>query len=227
MFEHKLYNGFKLERVETSKGRYYKTPQGGLYPSVTTVIQDVFPKDLSSWVDRVGEREANKITTQAANRGTNLHKICEDYLFDRLKPFKYMPAHLSLFKQLQPHIDRTVEIVYGSELPLYSDQLEIAGTTDLLCRAHGINTIVDFKSSRRTKKEEWVEGYFIQATCYAMMAEERYNITVPQLIIMMAVDDDQPQYFLKHTNQYREKVMQMAKLHAKYRAVDLFSDGIV
>lgn len=227
MFKLELYEGFELERVESDKGRYYKTPEGALYPSVTTILQEVYPKDLSGWIERVGEAEATKITNKAASRGTRIHKMCEDYVLNRFNPSKHMPFHLGLFKQIQPYLDKHVTTIYGSELRLYSDQLQAAGTTDLLCQAHGINTILDFKGSTKVKKEEYIEHYFLQATMYAMMAEERYNIVVPQIIIAIAVEDDLPQFFLKHTSSYREKALQTARKHARLRAVDLFSNSIV
>ena len=56
---------------ETGK-RVYLTPSGKKYPSVTTVIgsNKKKMKAIMQWRRRVGEAEANRVTSQATARGT-------------------------------------------------------------------------------------------------------------------------------------------------------------
>jgi genome maintenance exonuclease 1 len=162
---------------------------------------------LIEWQNRVGKEQATKIKTQAAKRGTKLHKVCEDYVLNKEDFLKDQnPITIDLFKQVKPFIDKNVNLVKGIELPLYSDYLMTAGRCDMFCQLNGHNTIVDYKTSSKQKKEEWIENYFLQLTTYAMMIEERYEISVPYLCVVIACEDGEPQIFPKNTNQFRNKV---------------------
>ena len=104
-----------------------------------------------------------------------------------------------------------VEIVYGNEIPLYSHELRTAGRTDLFCQVGGKNVILDFKTSSRHKSEKDIESYFLQATTYGLMIEELKQIEVPKIIVLIAVEGDKPQYFIKSTSQYKDKVRSIFK----------------
>src|ERR1700733_13442295 len=62
------------------EGRYYTTPENNRYPSVTTILSILSDDAIQAWRDRIGEEEANNISTHAADRGTNLHEILETYI---------------------------------------------------------------------------------------------------------------------------------------------------
>ena len=74
----------KIEEISATTGadgnRVYQTPDGKLYPSVTTVLAEHSKKGIMEWRQRVGEVEANKISRQAATRGTKIHGVVEQYL---------------------------------------------------------------------------------------------------------------------------------------------------
>lgn len=171
---------------------------------------------LEKWKARVGEQEAARVSRRASTRGTGMHQICEDYLRNAPNYIgKNPPLSIELFKNIQPAIDEHVEVVYGNELALYSHTLKTAGRTDLFCRFMGINTILDFKTSIKDKREDWIEDYFIQSTVYAIMIEEMYkdikSIKVPQIAILIAVEEGEQKYqlFVKRTADYREKAIQL------------------
>ena len=214
LFDHRFFPKFSLERVVIDGKRHYVTPSGGKYKSVTTIIGEKTDKThLLEWKKRIGEVEAQKISTFAANRGTAVHSICENYLMNEESfPPNTMPANVDTFKQLRPIIDNSIGIVYAIEYFMYSDVLKTAGATDVIAEFNGINSIVDFKTSKKPKKEDWIENYFIQATAYAMMAEERlweYQFKVPQIAVLIAVDHEEPQVFVKPTALYVDKVLKM------------------
>jgi hypothetical protein len=96
--------------------------------------------------------------------------------------------------------------VYGNEVPLWSAKLKTAGRSDLLAGWNGINSIIDFKTARKKKSEEMILGYFIQATCYSIMAEELTGMKFPQIVIVMAVDHEDPQLFVKDRKDYEDLV---------------------
>lgn len=207
-FNHDLLPIVELKQVNEDGKRFYVTPQGNKYPSVTTVLGDSMDKSgLMEWAQRVGKDNAERIKTQAATRGTKLHTLCEDYVLNKEDIFKNkMPSTISLFKQIQPYLDNYLNKVHGVEIPLYSDVLKAAGRCDLVCRMHDQYAIVDYKTSSKPKKEEWIENYFLQLTTYAMMVEEQYNIIPHYIIVLIAVEDDNLQFFVKSPNSYKQKV---------------------
>jgi genome maintenance exonuclease 1 len=211
IFEHSFFPKIELERVVIDGVRHYATPNGKRYKSVTTILSEkTDKKNLYEWRKRVGEAEANKISTQAANRGTAIHTICEQYLLNETNyPKGVMPTNLATFKTLRPIIDENIGMIYGLEHFMYSDELQTAGATDCIAEFDGIMSIIDFKTSTKLKKEEWIQNYFLQATAYALMAEERHGIEVPQIAIMIAVDHEEPQVFVKPKLEYISKVREL------------------
>ena len=120
-----------------------------------------------------------------------------------------MPTTTSLFLDIQPYVDLNVEEVYGIEYPLYSDRLKAAGTSDLICKYNGLYTILDYKSAGKRKKEQWIENYFIQSTAYGLMCKERYDLDIEQIVILIAVDGDLPQVFVKDPKDYVKRTIEV------------------
>lgn len=209
-----------MDTVNIDGKRYYKTPDGQYYPSVTTVTSSFKKSYIEEWKKRVGEEEARRVSRKATTRGTALHSMCENYLANKPEYKRgQMPTILELFNKIKPTMDEHIDMIYGIELALFSHELKTAGRTDLFCRFMGLNTILDFKTSNRPKKEEDIEDYFVQATTYAMMVEEMYAdvkpIFIPQIAIVIAVEEagSPGQLFIKQTTSYRSKAR---KLFADY-----------
>ena len=201
---------YDLETETINGKRFYKTPEGLLYPSVTTITSQHGKDKIIEWRKRVGEEEANRISTRASNRGTKVHKICENYLnneedYARTNPahiHKTMPDTIAMFKSLQPLLDEHVNNIHALEIPLYSHHLKVAGRVDCIAEYDGKLSIIDFKTSGKLKEESWIKGYFMQCSAYAVMYEERTGIPVSQIVIMIAVDSEHPQVFIKKRNDY-------------------------
>ena len=201
---------YDLETETINGKRFYKTPEGLLYPSVTTITSQHGKDKIIEWRKRVGEEEANRISTRASNRGTKVHKICENYLnneedYARTNPahiHKTMPDTIAMFKSLQPLLDEHVNNIHALEIPLYSHHLRVAGRVDCIAEYDGKLSIIDFKTSGKLKEESWIKGYFMQCSAYAVMYEERTGIPVSQIVIMIAVDSEHPQVFIKKRNDY-------------------------
>jgi hypothetical protein len=205
MFQHEFFDKTEIEAVYDDGKRFYKTPNGEIYPSVTTVISKKFgTHHLDEWKKRVGEEEANRISNIAKTRGTAIHSLCERYILNDPNYAKgHMPVNLSTFKQIQPVLDQYVGKIYGIEFPLWSSTLKTAGRTDLIAEFDGKMSIVDYKTSKRRKDEDHILNYFVQATTYAHMLAERLNIDVPeQIAIVIAVDEDNSQLFMRKTSDY-------------------------
>jgi genome maintenance exonuclease 1 len=92
--------------------------------------------------------------------------------------------------------------VYGIETPLYSDYLRVAGRTDCVAQFYGKPAIVDFKTASKPKNEDFILNYFMQCSAYAVMFEERTGIPIPRIAILIAVEGDQPQLFVKKRDSY-------------------------
>ncbi len=213
-FVHKPLPRLEIPRAEIDGKRYYVTPNGDKYRSVTTILSQLSKDGIQAWREKVGEEEANKISGKASRRGTKLHTMMEDYVAN-VEDFALdkMPTTTSLFLDIQPYVDLNVEEVYGIEYPLYSDRLRAAGTSDLICKYAGKYTILDYKTSGKRKKEQWIENYFIQSTAYALMCKERYDLDIEQIVILIAVDGDLPQVFVKDPNDYVKRTIDVFDTH--------------
>jgi len=211
-----------LARYENGEERRYITPDGKSYPSMTTVL-GIRPKDgLEKWKERVGPREAEKIGRQAANFGKDIHKLCEEYILHELNRTTHpdyskllMPIEYIAFKQLLRVLKQKVSKIYGIELPLYSDELETAGTSDLVCQYQTVNAILDFKALQKPKKREWIDGYFMQGAGYGKMVEERYGIEVPLTIIALATPHGVLQIFCEKNFKWLPKFLEVRELYRK------------
>lgn len=209
-FVHNLMHVQQSPRIEIDGIRHYQTPVG-TFKSVTTILGEKLDKSgLLAWKERVGEEEAAKVSGIASRRGTAIHNLAESYLMNDPNWKKgAMPVNLDTFSRIRPILDANVGSVYGIEIPLYSAKLKAAGTCDLLAGFQGVNSVIDFKTSKRVKKEEDIEGYFLQATVYSIMAEELTNLKFPQIVIIMSVDDDESLVFVKDRNQYVDRVLEV------------------
>jgi len=211
LFKHNLVPEIDIT-TETIEGkRYYVLPDGDKFRSVTTVLSDKLDKTaLLEWRKKVGEVEANKISTQAARRGTAVHSMAEKYVLNEEDYLKGgMPSGVDAFNSIKSLLDKHVDNILGIELPLYSRVLKTAGRCDLIAEFNGVPSVIDFKTSRKLKKEDWIESYFLQTTVYSMMFEQIYKIKIPQIAIMIAVDHEEPQLFVKDRSQYVEKVIEI------------------
>ena len=201
-------------RTENHNGkRHYVTPEGELYPSITTILGELSKASIQAWRERVGEEEANKISGKASRRGTSLHSVCESYIKNE-EGFLDKETYniIELFKTIEPFFER-IDNVHGVELALYSDHFGIAGRTDLIAEFDGTLSIIDYKTSNRTKKKEWCEGYFAQGAFYGVAYEELTNIPVPQVVIIMAVDNEAPQLFVEKRDDWIDKIWEAKKLY--------------
>jgi len=201
-------------RTENINGkRHYATPEGELYPSITTILSEFNKAAIQKWRKRVGETEANKISGKASRRGTNLHSVCESYIQNEDGFLdEQTPNITELFKTIEPFLER-IDNVHGVELALYSDHFGVAGRTDLIAEFDGKLSVIDYKTSNRTKKKDWCESYFAQCAFYAIAYEELTKIPVPQVVVIIAVDNEQPQLFVEKRDDWVDKIWEAKKLY--------------
>jgi genome maintenance exonuclease 1 len=197
------FNYVKLTRDESQGKRLYATPQGHRVPSVTTILDRTKPAEaraaLANWKKAVGEKKAQEIVTEAAGRGTRMHKYLEDYVKGEplresvTNPFAQQSLDMAriVIEKGFPKISE----VWGSEVPLYFPEL-YAGTTDC-CGIHdGDEAILDFKQTNKPKKLEWIGDYFLQLTAYALAHNEVHGTNIRKGVILMCSKDYEYQEFI-------------------------------
>ena len=192
-----------------NRKRFYETPEGNKYPSITTVLSNRKKEGLFEWRKRVGNDVANHIARTSAARGTSIHHMCEDYLNNMQTDFPEEFAkhekkflHYCLFKQLRDEALKNINNIYAQEAGLYSDKYKVAGRTDLIANYRGELSIVDFKTSTNERKDSYNENYYIQTSAYAEMFEELTGQPINQIVILVVTEDGIVQEFIKDKQEY-------------------------
>ena len=200
----------ELKTKNINRKRFYETPNGKLYPSITTVLNKKKMQGISEWRKKVGEDVANYIARTAANRGTKVHHMCEDFLnnnFDEEVHKKNFLPYV-LFSQMKPILMQKVNNILAQECSLYTDKYKVAGRVDCIAKYDGVPSIIDFKTSTKERNDDWNESYYIQASAYSEMFEERTSIAIPQIVILVVTEDGVVQEFVKDKGDYIPKLIE-------------------
>jgi genome maintenance exonuclease 1 len=208
---------FDLTAESTDVGRLYTTPEGKKYKSITTVLSNHNKQAIYEWRQAVGEEHANKVSRRAADRGTKVHKICEDYLKNEIPELKMqmmMPDLKELFFKIKPHIDENIGKIYAQEQALYSDKYRIAGRVDLIAEWNGRLSVIDYKTSTKQKDEENIQNYFMQCTAYALMFAERTGIWIDDIVVLIATEEGPAQVFERQIHDYRQPLIEYIDKYA-------------
>lgn len=210
----------ELKKVEVDGRRTYILPSGRLVPSVTTVLSHFEKKHIQQWRQKVGVEEANRISKRAAGRGTRFHNLVEKYFenkpYDTIITESTMPDLKEMFRIVLPTFDR-IDNIHYVECPLYSETLGVAGRCDLIAEFDGKLSIIDHKTSTKEKREEWIQKYLEQKTCYAMMYEELYGIPIDQIVTIILCDDlNVPQIFIREKEHYKQSLLEKIEKYHNY-----------
>ncbi len=212
-------------------GRYYVVDEstGLALPSVTTIIGETSDKSgLKDWIDRVGQEEADRISRFSANRGTYMHSLHEHFLDAKYVEGLGNPLQVAFQRARKDCVNLTEdEIECGKNLffnfhrnsNFYDDIGEVifqevpvwslkgggyAGRLDLGIKSkEGIPKIIDFKTSRKPKKREWITGYFKQASAYSIGMFEQYGIFPEQCEIWISCETGEVQTFIINKNEIK------------------------
>tara|TARA_Y100001963_G_scaffold150038_1_gene230474 strand:+ start:197 stop:868 length:672 start_codon:yes stop_codon:yes gene_type:complete len=219
MFNHlEGYESVSLPTETINGKRYYRTPDGKHYPSVTTVTGMLNAKWIKKWRKSVGEEKANKISRKAAMRGTRYHQLQEDFLNNILTEERIKeatPLDLMMFNQTKELTSKLGDI-YMLEGSMFSNELEMAGRVDCIAEFAGKVSVIDFKTSTKHKTPSKIKNYFLQETAYAKMFEENFNVPIERIVTIVAVEETgQSQLFVEEPGKW---VDQLKDLRAQYRA---------
>lgn len=192
MYNATKFNYTTLERETIDGSRKYRTPDGNRLPSVTTILDATKSEEqrrsLLEWKKRVGEKKATEITTEAAGRGTRMHKFLEDYVkTGSLSGAGSNPYSIQSHQMAQSIITNGLSKCnefWGTEVSLYYPEV-YAGTTDLVGIHGGQPAIMDFKQTNKPKKREWIGDYFLQLTAYANAHDALHGTKINKGVVFM------------------------------------------
>ena len=188
------FNYPELKRINNDLGRFYIDPLNNHVPSVTTVLNNISDKktSLDQWRNRFGDVEADRVMKEATDIGSMVHLSLENYLNDIDDNIFTDDSLGNMAKKMSNKLisDALIDIsnVYGLEVHLVLDKL-YAGTADCVGVIDGKDTIIDFKTSKRIKKKEWIDDYFLQGCAYANAHNVMFDTNISQVAILM-VDRD-------------------------------------
>lgn len=200
-----LYTYQKLKRDESSGKRLYACPDGAKVPSVTTVLDSTKDKTfLIEWRKRVGDAEATRISTESAGLGTLMHTHLEYHVLGKERPQGNNQVQIMARTMADTMINEAfcdIDEVWGIEAALYYPGL-YAGTSDMIGVHKGTPAIIDHKTTKKTKKKEWIEDYFLQCCAYALAHNEVHGTDIKKCVINIVDRDAKLQPFIIEGNEF-------------------------
>lgn len=202
-------------------GRYYIVDEEKQIklPSVTTILGEMMDKSgLLEWQKRVGLEQAEKIAKKAANRGTFMHAVLENYV-DNLFVIPVENALQESFKKAVAENDFTEEefeigknLFFNFYQSDFFNQIDgvlfqeealwstrgggYAGRMDLAVRYKDQKKkVVDYKTSKKPKRDEWILGYKMQVSAYAVALYDRHGIVIDECEIWISCETGELQTF--------------------------------
>ena len=229
MFNHVQISLPEVTTETINRKRFYVTPEGEKYPSITTVLSNRKKEGLFEWRKRVGNDVANYVARTSASRGTKVHHMCEDYLNNEFDEEKHRKDFLPfcLFNQLKDQALCNLNNIYAQEAGLYSDKYKVAGRVDCVAEYKDTLSIIDFKTSTRERSDDWNENYYIQGSAYAEMFEERTEMKIDQVVILVVTEDGTVQEFVKSKQDYLPMLEESINAWSKSNETPINNDGDV
>lgn len=184
------------------------------YPGVTKVLSGT--KDmtgLNAWRDSIGHAEADRIVDESRRIGSSLDRIFNDSLSDTFEESLYESEEgYKLFRQLKPYIARTKPV--SVQMKVWSDHMKMMGYLDCLGLYDGVLTLIDCKNSKKEKKEEYLEDYFLQCTAYSMMIYEMLGLKAQKIALFIARRDSSfPQIVVRDIRPWVPEVLKRVKTY--------------
>jgi len=195
----------KLILDESNYTHIYLTPTGKRLRSVTTMLNktksEEDKKQLSDWKDKIGHQVANYIFETSGIVGTQTHTLNENYLNMNNQKYDYLLLSYAHHRNFIPYLNK-ISNIYGVEVKLYSDSMELAGTADGVVEYDGKLSIIDYKTKRSSQNESWMTDYFIQTAAYAKMWKEITGQTIENIVILVSSEKNTMQEFVSEPQKY-------------------------
>lgn len=211
LFRHRIVEFPKCILDESTGAHIYITPEGKKLRSVTTMLHKTKAtkdkKQLTAWRDRMGKPVAQYIMNTAAIIGTETHRLNENYINMEPGSCNYSLLSYAHHKKFIPYLNK-IKDVFGVEPKLFSSEMGLAGTADLVAQYEGKLSIIDYKTKRSKQKKEWMIDYFIQTAAYAKMWEELTGKPIEQLVILASSEQNTLQEFISEPADYYNALAQ-------------------
>lgn len=164
------------------------------------------PDGIKEWRKRVGEKEADRIIKFSMKRGTYMHDLSEIYLdtlfntnVENPLQYTYDTINKKYIKEYESGLISQDEIDVGLNLfNLYVNNDFYGNIKEIICQEDYVWTgrnggyvgrldlmiknkqdklaIVDNKSSKKPKKDEWLENYKLQLSAYSIAYYDRHKV---------------------------------------------------
>ncbi len=226
----------KTDHDET--GHYYITNNKKRYPSITTVLKLLDTKEwYPHWVASVARKEGiteaeaeircKEIGEESMKVGTQLHMLSECHIHNNKMaigvPYKSSEIDIDeLFKPLAEHLDEHVNIIQGTESQIYSHDLQLAGTADLIAEYDKVPSIIDYKNSRKPKSKSECnkKDYFIQLCAYGKMWEFCTGQKIEQGVVIVVSWDGKVKSHIVKLADYEDALMTKLVLVEQQQALN-------
>jgi len=207
-----------IARLKEWSSQKHELPK---YPGATRILSATKDMEgLAAWRQKVGDQEAERILVESQNIGTSLDKLVEDHFnipgfVDTVKQSpRSSEIGYSLYESMQPQLRRIVS--GGTQVPVWSDKLKIKGFIDIAGLFDSTPTVIDIKNSRKPKRAEWIEDYFLQTTMYALACHDSIGVDIKQVAIIMGVrpgekHPQEVQVFVEPIRKYASKAITRIK----------------
>ena len=212
------HNGQRLYDVNSEK-----------LPSVTTILNATKSErekaKLEEWRKRVGAKAADLISKQALSRGSSMHDFLEKFILNQLN--LDLLGDNSLEKQMADQIIENglrndLSEVYGVEATLYYPG-KYAGAADLLGVYMGKETILDFKTGNKPRRDEWNDEYYLQLGAYSLAHDKVYGTNIKQGVILLCTKDLMFQRFIVDSERLKDCQQRFLEKVEQYYSMKLNS----
>ena len=197
----------KVAVTTTNSERIYHTPDGD-FPSVTTILSATDDNTwLARWQARVGEREAERIRRQTAERGTLIHSYLERALNgeDIADEIAKSPHDIrTMTRGLLGVMDKNVTSTYVQELTVWNKDMGYAGRLDFFGEWNGAPAIIEFKTSKRKKYGKAAEKCLLQATAYALAYNSLFKTKIETIVTLVSIVNGGVQIIEDHAEKFYE-----------------------
>jgi hypothetical protein len=168
------------------EGKRYQKWGDNHYPGVTTILSATKPQrdkqKLDEWKAKVGAEQAEFISKSACDRGSEVHKCIEDTLVGKTPICS--EQHLSFWESIRPVLKNVsnIQLIEGA---LWHPE-GFAGSVDCVADWNGQLSVIDWKTSTKPKKEQWILDYKLQTAAYCAAVNRLYNLKINRGVIVIA-----------------------------------------
>lgn len=182
-----IHDKIKLKEEQGLIGKF-GTVSG--YLSVTRLLKEMTDDTaINKWRQTVGEKEADRITEAALSRGRRMHDLIDQHFSSQVTDLDLTKPGDIHYNKLLPELDNIRPLFV--ETCLFSDKLSMTGKTDTIGYYDGVMSTIDYKTSRRPKRLEYMKSYGVQVALYSMMFLDMTGHPIRQGVLINSPDNEE------------------------------------